>query len=569
MSPTKPCVAALLAICSAAGGFAQEDMPIPKKSLTYTWSVWRTQPNGEPESIGSEAVEILTTDKQRVIGSTSKLSLGPQAVELTQSLIVDKAGEFVRYTLKSGTHVLTCERTDAGVVLKGKVMGGDQARTLTPEGLVICLDNLAWSHYDVLGQHAAKRGKPFEFTALVPQALLGIPGRCVPSKDELKVTDGGETRRAFRGRLSAASLLVEFVYDAGSGVVYEVSVPSQRLLARRGDWRVEGSDEAEPKQAGLELPAGVREEALTLPTPGYEPGLPAKFTAPVGKGPFVAALLLSGSGPNDLDETIGPNKPLRDLAWLLAQEGVASLRFTKRTKHVLEHMKQLNGEEQKRLSNQLAGMGLKEEYLDDAQAALALLRARPDVQGDAIVVVGHSLGALMAPEIATAGKTQGVVQLAGPGRRIDALLRDQIRAGQLRLGKTEAEADAATAEVLKPFDGLMENPNPEGRFMGASLAYWKAVASRDPVQLCKNLDQPLCVVWGERDIQVTRPDFEALEKVYLERQRPKDGLLRYPGLNHLFMPCEEGAGGEEYLIPARFDAKVGKQVATWILAAQK
>ena len=554
---------ACLAALAVATGWAQ-DAPA-KRTETCSWEVYRLDAQGEPASIGSETVELVRTADRLEIGSTTRLKLGPQPLEMTQRLVVDGEGEFVRYRLSSQTHTLTCERTDAGISLSGQVMGGKQERTLEPKDLVICLDNLAWSHYDVLGLHAAKRGKPFAFTALVPQALLGIPARFAPGA-ETEVTDGETTRRAREGKLTVSGLLVEFVYDQGNGRAYEVRVPSQRLLARRGSWRL--TSEPAPV-AAIELPAGLRELELTLPTPGYAPGLPAKLTLPAGDGPFVGALLLSGSGPNDLDETIGPNKPLRDVAWQLASHGVASLRFTKRTRHVLDRLKQTNGAEQRALSEQLAGMGLEEEYLADAQAALAFLRARSEVDDDAIVIVGHSQGALMAPEIAAAGETQGVVLLAGPGRRLDALLEDQILAKHLRLGVAEEEARAATAEALRPLEGLAERDAPEGRFMGASLAYWKDVFTRDPVALVRELAQPVCVVWGERDIQVTRPDFEALERVYTERQNPRDGLLRYPTLNHLFMPCEEDAAGEEYLTPARVAPQVGEQVATWIHAATK
>ena len=160
---------------------------------------------------------------------------------------------------------------------------------------------------------------------------------------------------------------------------------------------------------------------------------------------------------------------------------------------------------------------------------------------------------------------QAVVLLAGPGRRLDAVLADQVLAGQLRLGKTPAEAEAATREILAPVAGLAEaEAAPEGRFMGASLAYWKDVFARDPVHATRELAVPVCVVWGERDAQVTLPDFEALKGVVLARVNRKDGMLRFPGLNHLFMPCDEGAAGEEYMIPGRVAPQVGPSVARWI-----
>ena len=61
-------------------------------------------------------------------------------------------------------------------------------------------------------------------------------------------------------------------------------------------------------------------------------GAAGTLSMPAGDGPFPAVVLVHGSGPNDRDETIGPNKPFKDLAWGLASQGIAVLRYDKRTK---------------------------------------------------------------------------------------------------------------------------------------------------------------------------------------------------------------------------------------------
>ena len=91
--------------------------------------------------------------------------------------------------------------------------------------------------------------------------------------------------------------------------------------------------------------------------------LPGTLTLPVGEGPFPAVVLVHGSGPNDRDETIGPNKPFRDLAWGLASQGIAVLRYEKRTKQYPEKMAAIQDT-----------LTVKEETVDDALAAVELLR---------------------------------------------------------------------------------------------------------------------------------------------------------------------------------------------------
>ena len=109
-------------------------------------------------------------------------------------------------------------------------------------------------------------------------------------------------------------------------------------------------------------------------------------------------VLLAGSGPNDRDETIGPNAPLRDIAWGLASDGIAVLRYDKRTKtHAAE------------MAADVATITVKEETVDDAVAAVDLLRSTPGVDPDRVFVVGHSLGGYLAPRVAAAapGKVAG------------------------------------------------------------------------------------------------------------------------------------------------------------------
>jgi hypothetical protein len=119
--------------------------------------------------------------------------------------------------------------------------------------------------------------------------------------------------------------------------------------------------------------------------------LPATLSMPEGAGPFAAVVLVHGSGPQDRDETIGPNKPFRDLAWGLASQGIIVLRYEKRTK---VHAKKFTSEMISRIT-------VQEEVIDDALSAVQLLRQTPGIDPGRIYVLGHSWEPRWPPESAS------------------------------------------------------------------------------------------------------------------------------------------------------------------------
>src|SRR6266566_890327 len=144
--------------------------------------------------------------------------------------------------------------------------------------------------------------------------------------------------------------------------------------------------------------------------------LPGILSMPVGDGPFSAVLLVHGSGPNDRDETIGPNKPFRDLAWGLASQGIVVLRYDKRTKVYAEKMREL-----------VNTLTVKEEVIDDALDAVSLLRSIAEVSSQRIVVLGHSLGGFLLPRIGAADSgIAGLIVLAGLCRTFEDTILDQF-----------------------------------------------------------------------------------------------------------------------------------------------
>lgn len=299
-------------------------------------------------------------------------------------------------------------------------------------------------------------------------------------------------------------------------------------------------------------PANVSETPLAVPSP-LGP-LPGTLTLPKGDGPFPAVVLVAGSGPNDRDETIGPNKPFRDLAFGLAQQGIASLRYDKRT---LTYGKQLAA----------TPLTVDDEVTDDALAALGLLRKQPKIAAGRVFVVGHSLGALMAPRIAQRdGHLAGVVLLAAPERLDLNVVLQQLNYLKTLPGSPQAPMAAAIHEVEAARDALAKaDPThpPTGEFFHAPASWWLSLAHYDAIDAAHRLHAPLLVLQGMADFQVPPvQDFAAWEQAFADT--PHVTLHSYPGLSHLFMPSGNPPSPADYAKPAHVEPKVIGDIAAWI-----
>src|SRR5256884_7167400 len=314
--------------------------------------------------------------------------------------------------------------------------------------------------------------------------------------------------------------------------------------------------------AVYEPPAYVNQDLFKEPEVQIGKGewvLPGTLSVPVGDGPFAAVLLVHGSGPNDRDETIGPNKPFRDLAWGLASQGILVLRYEKRTK---VYAAQLESERDT--------FTVKEEVIDDALEAMALLRDRPEIDAQQIFVLGHSLGGYLAPRIGAADpQIRGLIILAGSARPFEDVILDQMTY-VLSLSMPDPVVRQQQLAVVKKQVELVKDPKRLPTAAAADLplnvpaAYWLDLNAYQPEKVAQTLKQPMLFLQGGSDYQVTREDFQIWQDALGGRSDVQ--FIMYPGFSHLFMPVEGGqkATPATYTVAGHVAEEVVNEIGSWI-----
>lgn len=290
--------------------------------------------------------------------------------------------------------------------------------------------------------------------------------------------------------------------------------------------------------------------------------LPGTLAVPKGDGPFPALVLVHGSGPNDRDETLGPNKPFKDLAWGLASHNIAVLRYEKRTR--------VYGTKIVSDRAVAASFTVKEETVDDALAAVRLLQKTERIDPRQIFVLGHSLGATLIPRIAAAGRDlniAGFIIMAGLTRPLeDAYLR---QVGYLlSLDGSLSEDDKKQLDELKAQNDKIKSltdadAGSELKILNAQASYWLDLRGYYPPEAALKTNGPILILQGSRDYQVTTEDFENWKRSLRFRQDVEFKL--YPKLNHLFFEGQGLSTPNEYtLVHGTVAEYVIIDIAAWI-----
>jgi uncharacterized membrane protein/dienelactone hydrolase len=328
-------------------------------------------------------------------------------------------------------------------------------------------------------------------------------------------------------RHSAGSTVTRAAYDG------EMKIAGLFLSLAEGGSAAEAGTEAGSR---AELAAG--ETGVTV---GAEYPLDGALALPDAPGKVPAAVLVHGSGPHDMDESFNGIKVFKDISDYLAANGIAALRYDKRT---YSHAARLS-----------ADITVREETIEDAILAGRLLAQNERIDSSKIFVVGHSLGGMLAPRIVSesGGVFAGAVIMAGSPRSLLDIVADQNMYMISLADPSERDALTRQVEAAKPYYGL-----PQG--------YIDEMDAHPASEYLLQTDRPFLILQGGKDFQVSPgKDYEPYRQLAGDRGNFEFRL--YDNLNHMFtVSTMEKPTTDDYVAGARVDSAPLSDIAAWIKA---
>ena len=407
------------------------------------------------------------------------------------------------------------------------------------------------------------------------QAAQGIPlGRVRLSGDTIFV-DATMLRGNYKGTFAGDSVIIGVWKQLGKEYPLDVRRQKAPLAVLRPQ---------EPKP-----PFPYKTEDVTFRNSIENFDLAGTLTMPEGPGPFPAVVLISGSGPQNRDETLLGHKPFLVLADHLTRNGIAVLRYDDRGVG-------------KSKGNMIRATSMT--LSEDAEAAATYLLSRPEIDKKMIGLAGHSEGGLIAPMVASRNSNIAfLVSLAGPGvSGYDIIIR-QTRDIQAASGIPEKDIEETIRTNSKLFEMVMADSDqrkvakdamewynkeldargmdPEERktmmtqFTQALLSvnnpwfsYFLAV---DPAEYWSKVKVPVLALNGDKDLQVSAEmNLPAIKAALKKAKNKKVTIMALPGLNHLFQHCTTGAPAEYATIEETFSPEALQIITDWIkLTAKK
>jgi len=309
--------------------------------------------------------------------------------------------------------------------------------------------------------------------------------------------------------------------------------------------------------ASQEQPLGetkdYKEEAVKIGE--GEMQIDGRLTLPKNvKNPPVV-ILVQGSGQTDMDETIGAqgNKPFQDIAYGLAEKGIASIRYNKR---YYQHPE---------LGTEF--ITIQDEVLNDVDSAITMAKKDARLDSERIYVLGHSLGGMLAPEIAAKNNlVSGIIVMAGtPNRLEDVILQQNKDVINALTDKTEQEKKDLLEPVLQEIEKIKQATpeTPHTIIMGVNSEYWASLNQIDTPEILEKITIPMIFLQGEEDFQVSMEnDYQMWQQLLADRENVE--FKNYKGLNHLFMPSDGLKNIQEYDVKKMVDPMVIEDIAKWI-----
>jgi dipeptidyl aminopeptidase/acylaminoacyl peptidase len=511
--------------------------------------------------IGGKAVLVdhynITTSQNGAL--KTEAALGAPGSSAQQSAVtVANNHRAVSFSVSVGENKLLAAEFNGPTV---KLHQNNQPDRELPTKATMVLENLLWHQFVfLLDQYDETRGGEQSFVAFLPSQAIDYPITVTrEGMPEYKTTNQTIKTRRYHLVANSALALEMWTDEARVPLLFYNAAQQLKVVREGAESLAEAALASAPKPAEYQPPtyavaSSFHEQEVTVGANSEWP-LPATLTLPNGNGPFPAIVLVHGSGPGDRDETQLANKPFKDLAWGLASQGIAVLRYDKRTRVHSEKLK-------------LSGFTVKDETIDDALAAVALLRRTSQIDPKRVFVLGHSLGGALVPRIGLADPANiaGFIVFAGATRPLEDEFVRQYEYiygldGQITPNE-QAEIEGykrqrARIKQLSPADASSKE-----MLFYAPVSYWLDLRGYFPPNVALKLKQPLLILQGERDYNVTMESFGDWQRVL--GKRADVSFKSYPKLDHLFYEGTGPATDADYARPRNIPKYVIDDIAAWI-----
>ena len=276
--------------------------------------------------------------------------------------------------------------------------------------------------------------------------------------------------------------------------------------------------------------------------------------------PVPAVVFVHGSGSSNMDEKVMKMTPFKDLAEGLAKHGIASIRYDKRSfAHGRKMLKK-------------GDLTVREEVIEDAVLASEMLKNDPRIDPEKVFIIGHSMGAMLAPRIDDeGGNFRGLILMAGTLDTLDGVLFRQL--SEMKNGKSRIMgwiAGMQEKKFKKSFENLYELSDEEAKKIpyagGVSLYYFKEMGEHRAKDYLDKTEKPVLIMQGSGDLQVSvEKDFMEYKRVFGGRDNFSFRL--YEGLNHCFVPAlydDISKATKEFSKERHIGENVISDIAGWI-----
>jgi uncharacterized protein len=496
---------------------------------------------------GSDTYTIAkTSDGYRVAG-TAEMNSSQGAIVMTHAEELGPAWDFKQYKfsakVNSDVQNVSAVRKGESIAMTAEVRGLSIPKEAAWKANTVVLDNFIAAHYQVLlNAIAAAKPVPTEWQVVVPQRLNAAAGKLDPKVESGSGTLDGKPVTVKTYNLELGGSLIRITSDANNQLM-RVQVPLQQFVMKREGFVPAPEKSADTASNCSESDASFQSGTLKVPATLCTPkGLSAGTRFPV-------VVMVHGSGPHDRDETIGPNKPFKDIAEGLAGSGIGSLRYDKRTFFAKDSF--------------TPESTIADETVNDAVAAVSAASKAPGVDPKRVFLLGHSLGGMMAPSIAEhAPETHGVILMAAAAIPLDQTIERQLSAQLKATGVPQAEIDKQVQQMKQQFADIRAGKTTGTvTVFGAPAQYWSGIFQHDMATDLKKLNLPVLVLQGGKDIQVVQADYDLIHTALAGKQAE---FKVFPDLNHLMIAIEGPSTGAEYGKPGHVDNALIKTIADWV-----